>query len=135
MEEKFGQSQFGPKSAFYTLDKKFSSPEEEIAFLREQVAENEQALRERGEIPLQERIISEKISEYAEVPKGAVLAQGHALTEKQAGAIVLDLSPENHDTTMADLLGHLQEKGLRNALDIMFKIAEHDDLARRNLFQ
>lgn len=101
------------------LDKKFSSPHEELDFLRAQILQKERELRERGENPLRERIIQEKVAEYRDVPTEKVLDKNYAAPAQEAGAVVLKLSPEAHDDRMAELLAILQKKGVRNALSVV----------------
>jgi len=97
---------------------KFSSPEEELEFLRAAVKEQKMELERRGEMVDHEKIIKEKISEYKTVMPSDALAHGHKLEDHEVDAIVLDLAPETHDSQMEELLGIFQEKGLRNALSV-----------------
>lgn len=102
-------------------DKKFGTPHEELEFLRAQVELKERELRERGEQPLKERVIQETIQEYRSIPSEAVLKPTYQVDSKAEGAVILKLSPEAHDDKMAELLSILQQKGLKNALNV----AEH----------
>ncbi len=97
----------------------FATPEQELAFLRAQIQEKEKQLRERGEQPMVERVISEQVKTYKEQPVAAVLAPQHAMPTVEKGAIVLNLSPESHDDKIAELLTILQERGLKNALSVV----------------
>ncbi|MEI6345737.1 MAG: hypothetical protein WCO79_00650 [bacterium] len=99
------------------------TPEQELAFLREQVSQKERELRERGEAqPLQERVMKEKLVEYQGLPTEKVLAPDHRLTPAASEAIVLNIAPEAHDEKMAELLAVLQKHGLKNALDVVEKL-------------
>jgi hypothetical protein len=137
---------------------RFSTPDEEIAFLRQQVALREQQLKEqatgrqeRSAPPARPRIEADRMPEfdaqfrpsiehvrsvvrsYTEVPAGEVLAPGARLHERELEAIVLELKPEQHDATMAELLAILHTKGVRNALSVVEKLADphiEDDFER-----
>lgn len=98
---------------------KFSSPEEELEFLRAAVKEQQQELERRGTEADQEKLIYEEISKYKTIEPSAALAYGHKLEQPEVDAIVLDLAPETHDSQMEELLGILQEKGIRNALSVV----------------
>jgi DNA helicase HerA-like ATPase len=97
---------------------KFSSPEEELAYLREQVAQKERLLREKGLAPEKEFLISREVHEYADKPSHEVLSPTHQMTESEIEAVTLDLPPERDDEIMAELMGIMQEKGIKNALSV-----------------
>ena len=90
---------------------KFSSPEEELSFLRNEVLRKEQELKEAGKEKPREALITERVNEYKTAEVGAVLKPEYALPEKQADAIVLDLAPEEHDAKIEELIALLHEKG------------------------
>ena len=50
-------------------ERKFSSPEEELEYLRGEVARNKGEMEEKGETADTSRIISEKLSEYKKPPR------------------------------------------------------------------
>jgi len=107
--------QFGPQN----LEQKFKTPEEELAFLRARVLEHERTIAERNETPLRDEVVSHAIHEHSEREKTEVLDRNYALKKREAEAIVLDLSPEEHDAKMAELITILQEKGVLNTLAIV----------------
>lgn len=115
----------------------FQSPEEELRFLRAEVAKKEQALAEQGETRPRESLISEAIVRYQAVPSAKVLHPEHGLKTAEAEAIVLNLSPERHDAKIEELVGLLQEKGLKNALSVLegLKDPHLDDDFHRFLVQ
>ncbi len=116
---------------------KFSSPEEEIAFLRASIAQKEKALLERGMEVNRERIASETIKSYAELPAKEVLAKSARMPEREQEAIVLRLKPESHDATMEELLGVLLSNGIKNALEVVERLGNPhiDDDFHRFLVQ
>lgn len=104
-------------------EKLFSSPEEEIAYLRERVAKQEAALSKNSteQIDREELILNELKNYVKEAPEEK-LAKGYRMFEPHQQAIVLDLPPENHDENMAELLAMLEEKGIHNTLSIVEKM-------------
>ncbi|MFA6536601.1 MAG: TraM recognition domain-containing protein [Candidatus Paceibacterota bacterium] len=108
------------ESLLSSPEKPFSSPHEEIAFLRSELAKKE-SLAKASSV---ERLETEKevIRAYQEMPATAVIAPERVISTEAAEAIVLKLSPEAHDRKIEELLGILQEKGLKNALTILDKL-------------
>ena len=102
--------------------KRFNSPEEEIRFLREQVAQREGELAKAGREPGREALAHEAVKHYAARPAETVLASTYKLSEKKVEGIVLDLTPEPHDNQMAELLGLMQQNGIRNALSVVERL-------------
>ncbi len=99
---------------------KFTSPEEELDFLREQVADKERLLIEKGHFEnAKENSVREVITEYTQAPKEKVLHKDLAMKERETEGIVLKLKPEIHDTVMEEILGILLTKGIKNAMSIV----------------
>jgi hypothetical protein len=109
-------------SGSFESDSKFSTPEEELKYLREQVALKERVIREKGETPHRANLINEELETYKKNVPEDVLSKDYRLTHMHKEAIVLDLTPELHDEKMGELLGLLQEKGVLNALSIVEKM-------------
>jgi hypothetical protein len=111
----------------------FASPQEELEFLREQVARREQELLEKKETPIREGVIKEQVDAYRERPAAEVLHQDLHIPEKMQEGIALELAPEEHDTKMSELLTLLHEKGVMNALSVVEKMGNphiQDDFER-----
>lgn len=106
------------KPTFERGDARFTDPSEELAFLRAQVAEKERQLVEMGHKPEREALVHDTLQAYKKVPASEVLHDTHRMSQGEVDAIVLDLPPEQDDDIMADLLGILQEKGIKNALSV-----------------
>ncbi|MDO8591049.1 MAG: hypothetical protein Q7R65_03685, partial [bacterium] len=73
------------------------------------------------------------LKEYGEKPREQVLAPDYALSQPHQEAIVLELSPETHDKKIEELIAILEEKGIKNTLDIIKKLGDfhlEDDLHR-----
>jgi len=119
------------------IEQKFSSPQEELDYLRGEVARHEKTLLEKGEAVPREDIITEKIIDYKTTKPEEVLHPDYQMKGKEVESIVLDLSPEEHDTKMEELVGVLQHKGLMNALSVVeaLKDAHLDDDFHRFLVQ
>ena len=101
---------------------KFSSPEEELAYLRAQVEKTEKLLNERGIDSSKEYITSSLVESYRKVDSGDVLHPKHVMKEKESNELILRLRPEPHDATMEELLGILLSNGIKNALDVVEKM-------------
>src|SRR5580698_10179356 len=92
-----------------SLDK-FKSPEEEIAYLREKVAEKERELETGPNRFEKDRIAKREIAEYAELVPAKILHEAVIMPEHDILKNVLHLEPEVHDTQMDGLLKIVHEK-------------------------
>lgn len=97
----------------------FKSPEEELVYLREQVARREKELSMARIETTKERIAEETLKVYATIDPSEVLHSDHAITQEETKAIVLKLKPEQHDSKIEELLSILLEKGIKNALTVL----------------
>ena len=122
---------------FEKIEQKFSSPQEELDYLRGEVAKHEKNLLEKGEVVPKETIIADKLIDYKANKPEEILQPNYQLKSKEVESIVLDLSPEEHDAKMEELVGILQTKGLMNALSVVeqLKDAHLDDDFHRFLVQ
>ncbi len=100
----------------------FTSPEEELRFLREQIAIKEKALEKTGTSIDKVQATHTTVAEYKKLPTQEVLHPSLQIPEKHQEQIVLDLAPETHDVKMAELLAILQEKGVKNTLALVDKM-------------
>lgn len=109
---------------FVPGEKQFSSPEEEIAYLREHIARVEAERSENTKEDVAERVDTarEVLRTYQEAKSEDVLTQENVLAQEEADAIVLDLEPEEHDEKMNELLGIMMEKGIKNTLSVVSKM-------------
>ncbi len=98
---------------------KFSSPEEEIQYLRAKVLEQEKGYLEKFDTVDRESVVREEVRKYSKAHPDEVLDKGYKMLETQRQEIVLELSPESHDKKMEELLSILSEKGIKNALEIL----------------
>jgi len=112
---------------------KFKSPEEELLYLREKVAEKERQLEAAPNRFEKDRIAKREIAEYADTPAATILHETTVMPEHEILRSVLHLEPEAHDGQMDGLLKIVQEKGIRNALSIVARMKNphlEDDLHR-----
>ncbi len=116
---------------------KFTSPEEEISFLREQIANRERELTEKQYTVSNETVVQEQISKYRDVLPAQVLEETYALAEHDVESIVLNLAPERHDKKIEELLSVMNQKGLKNAFSVLaeFKDPHLEDDFHRFLVQ
>lgn len=107
----------------------FSAPEEELAYLREQVARKEAELALRpGSGQAEEeraRIVSETIHEHRAAP-AEVLAEGYRINEAtkhtEAEAVLAELALGGSEAAVKSLRRAMEEKGIKNALSILEKL-------------
>ncbi len=113
MAEQFGNEK---------IEQKFKTPEEELNYLREKVSTHEKMLSAKGETLPREEIIQKEIIEHSNRNPKEVLDESYSLKKHEIESIVLDLSPETHDSQMGELVNILQEKGVLNALSVVMKM-------------
>ncbi|TSC64824.1 MAG: Uncharacterized protein G01um101491_144, partial [Parcubacteria group bacterium Gr01-1014_91] len=104
---------------------KLSTPEEELAYLREQVARKEAELG--ANAPERVQIISETIREHHAAP-AEVLAPDYQISEatktSETEAILAELNLGGSETAVKSLQRAMEEKGIKNALAIAERL--HD---------
>ncbi|HUQ30202.1 MAG TPA: TraM recognition domain-containing protein [Candidatus Paceibacterota bacterium] len=121
-----------------------SNPEEELAYLRAQVAAKEKelaALKPNAEAVVtdEQRIenIIESLNQYKDTAPEAVLKPDFAIsateTETAAGKILRELSLGNSEKAVAQLRDTMEQKGIRNAFSVLEKARDphlEDDFHR-----
>jgi hypothetical protein len=105
--------------AFKHSSEKFSSPQEEIEYLRERIKEKERELEPQAERPVEEETISEEVKEYKKKESEEVLTPEFLIKKEEAEAIALDLDPEEHDKQIYELADILRNKGIKNTLTVV----------------
>lgn len=105
-------------------DPRFTSPTEELEYLRAQVAHKERQLQNRGHTPEKEALAHEEIQSYKETSAHDVLHESHQFSQGEIEMVLksLDLPPDRDDEVMEELLGILTEKGFKNALSVAEKL-------------
>ncbi len=103
--------------------KKFSSPEEEIVFLRNEIARREQELLSRSkEIDQTDRetLVKKVMHEYGEHDPSVLLEKKHILSEKEFHESHEHLDTATHK--VEEFMHIVTEKGVRNALSVLEKL-------------
>ncbi|MCC7004316.1 TraM recognition domain-containing protein [Candidatus Nomurabacteria bacterium] len=110
------------QGGFSQETRKFNSPEEELHFLREKVAQKEKQLDEIGFVYEKVDPVRKAIADYKNLDSKQILDKNYAVPQSHAEQIVLELAPEPHDRKMEELLGIMHTKGIKNALYIVDKM-------------
>jgi hypothetical protein len=97
----------------------FKTPEDEIKFLKEQVALREEELTNKGHRQYKDDVVAEEISRYKDRVSSDVLHTNYEIGEKKINEIVLNLAPESHDEKMSEMISIMQGKGVKNALSVL----------------
>ena len=98
---------------------KFSSPEEELRYLRERVAQKEQEHFNEGKSATQESIISKEVIAYAQSAREDKLAEHFILENPQFEEAVNLLTSADHREKIRDVYRLLVERGILNALKVV----------------
>ncbi|MBI2046329.1 MAG: type IV secretory system conjugative DNA transfer family protein [Parcubacteria group bacterium] len=116
---------------------KFKTPEEEVVFLRREIARHEKELDAEAASHEREHAAVLPVREYGKKKSEEVLASGHAMKAYEAEKIALDLAPESHDEQMNELFGIMLENGIKNALSVVERLSNPhiDDDFHRFLVQ
>ncbi|HVW71622.1 MAG TPA: TraM recognition domain-containing protein [Candidatus Paceibacterota bacterium] len=97
------------------------TPEEELAYLREQIAAKERELRAMRDASPREVVIHERVLHHRNSPD-TVLAPQMRVSEHDVRTIALNLDPDDTDETIDELRTIMEEKGVKNALAVLEKI-------------
>lgn len=111
---------------------KFSSPHEEIAYLRAQIAERERVAGVSGQTLERPAIVQKKVAEYRAQPVAQVLAPEYQLKAHELEEGVLKMGKE-HEETIDELVRVMMDRGIKNALTILEKLNDphiEDDFHR-----
>jgi len=101
----------------------FKTPEEELAHLRQLIAEKEKSLEEIGLKKERLAPTKETLAQYKATPAASVLHPEYEIKNEEINKIALKLSPEEHDKQINELVNLAKEKGIKNALSIVEKMA------------
>ena len=101
---------------------KFASPQEELTRLRQAALTRIEQSKEQGQEVAPHEAAKEQVKQYAQTAPTEVLHPDYALKPGQAEAITLELAPEEHDKQIEQLLGVMEEKGIRNVMTVAEKM-------------
>ncbi len=110
---------------------KFTSPHEEIAFLRAQIADKERVATASGQTLEREAYAQEKILEYKAESAKQILSPDYHIKSEEIEKVV-NLGAE-HKETVDELVRVMMERGIKNALTILEKLNDphiEDDFHR-----
>lgn len=113
--------------------RKFQSPEEELAYLRERIKQKEKDMNVSGDEFEHKRIAHREVREYQDTPTQDVLHEAYTEPESSLLKTALELEPEAHDTQIDELLTLVRERGIKNTLGAVEKMGSahlEDDLHR-----
>ena len=109
------------QGVFENKNVQFKSPEEEVAFLREQLKNKEAEMRAVGTGPevKKEDLARGLIDHYKTIPVQEVVHPKQVIPADHVEGIVLKLRPENHDSAISEILSIMMEKGIKNAIEVV----------------
>lgn len=100
----------------------FTSPQEELAFLRAELARKETELASSGMEVKKEDLAQNLIENYKQVPVEAAMHPTAVIPAAEHEAVVIKLKPETHDAVVDDLMNNLLSKGVSNTLELIRKM-------------
>lgn len=98
---------------------KHRDPQEEIAHLREQLAQKEREVAELGINASREEIADQVVQQYKAEKTEDVLHEDLRMSSAEAEGVALQLDPEEHDPRIEELFGVLTAKGIKNTLNVV----------------
>ena len=104
-----------------------STPEQELAYLREQVARKEAELAARGASPERARVVSETVREHEAAPPKILAPEyrmDEAAAESEAERILAGLDLGDGAGAVERLRRTMEEKGVKNALAVLEKMRD-----------
>lgn len=101
----------------------FQNNEDEIAHLRKLIAEKEKALESIGVKKEDLKPAKEVLAQYKATSATETLHPTYEIKKEEVEKIVLKISPEEHDTQISELVRLAKEKGIKNALSVVEKMA------------
>lgn len=99
-----------------------SSPEEELAYLREQIAQKERELARAYEVRPQAEIVHERILTHKETPTEQILAPEYTVPQTEVSILAETLAPRTQADALAELSTFAEQKGIRNAFALLEKM-------------
>ena len=109
---------------------KIRTPHEEKEHLHEQIKNLE--IEHHGNLS-RDDAAHKTLKEYASLPREQILHEDFALSHESVRMLVENLTPEEHDKKIEELIGIITQNGIRNALDVLEASGDNhleDDLHR-----
>ncbi|MFH0804274.1 MAG: TraM recognition domain-containing protein [Candidatus Zambryskibacteria bacterium] len=101
----------------------FKNPEDEITHLRKLIAQKEKDLENIGLKRESLTPAKETLAQYKTVPTASTLHPEYEVKKEEIEQIAIKLSPEEHDEQISELVSLAKEKGIKNALAVVEKMA------------
>lgn len=99
-----------------------ASPEDELVYLREQIAAKERELAAMREQRPREEIVREHLRTHREAQAHEILAPQMQLSPSALEELALPLNPDSDDETMVELRSIMEQKGIKNAFAVLEKL-------------
>jgi len=99
-----------------------ATPEDELVYLREQIAAKEKELEALRESRPREDIASEHLTAHRAASASAVFAPEMHLEPTHLSELASNLDPESDDETMLELRRLIESKGIKNAFAVLEKL-------------
>lgn len=117
----------------------FKTPEEEIAFLREELERHVEQDTEKhpSHEVARERAAHDILETYRDIPTAEVSHEDMRMAQHEVEGIQLRLNPETHDDTIQELYSLMLQKGIKNVLAVIsrMKVPHIEDDFHRFLIQ
>jgi hypothetical protein len=98
---------------------KFSSPEEEIKYLREEIAKRQEVTKNFGERIKEEDHAKSVLREHFSRPSNLALSNNLQMDNYEKKKLLKDLSPRETDEQVSSLVAIMLEKGIHNTLSLV----------------
>jgi hypothetical protein len=103
------------------ISPRMATPQEEIDFLHKKAAARVHELKEHGGPLERSEVISQELKSYQSIPPHQLLTDKYRIKMHEIEGVVFGLSPE-HDQQLDALIEVLENKGIRNALEVMERL-------------
>lgn len=98
-----------------------ATPEDELAYLRQQVAMKEAELSRMRESPERAEVVQERLLAHRTAPE-TVLAPEFRVGPTESHKLAATLDPEQNDETVRELKRIMEERGIKNAFGVLEKL-------------
>ena len=107
-----------------TPEQSFTSPQEEIEWLKQQLETKKEAYRQNHEIKEDSEISKEVLRETSEIPE-AKIQEAYKLDDEKMQTHVHALTEEPHHRQIDELMNIARQSGILNAVRIARKLGPH----------
>lgn len=112
----------------------FNTPQEEIEYLRGQIARQHEVLTAQGGDVSRAETVRQEVQKYGQIPVEEVLTKGHRMIHSEVDNHAARISGEHTSTMLEEVMTIFKSRGLRNALSIVEKMKNphlEDDFHRQ----